>query len=237
MIAVRVRSFGLLDQSEQERRLAGWGSVLAGLARESTPVRRIQWLERTLPSDGDQIARYLQEERDATVPLSASPVASYIELVESAGAVTRDHDLFVALQIDAKKAGARSSASAAATPAPARCSLVSSRRSPSGSSPPTSRCSACCAPRLLAQVLRDAYDPYGRAYRNRRAALDPGGRRQSTRANAGPLAADVSWVAVPHRLGVPRHLLGGAVAADRRRRDVPRARCSCRPTCSARSPP
>ena len=68
VLAVRVRSFGLLDQTEQERRLAGWGSVLAGLSRESSPVRRLQWLERTVPSDGDQVARYLQEERDTTVP-------------------------------------------------------------------------------------------------------------------------------------------------------------------------
>jgi len=104
VLAVRVRSFGLLDRAEQERRLAGWGAVLAGLARENSPVRRLQWVERTVPSDGDEVARYLQEERDATVPLASSSVASYIELVESAGAVTQDHELFLALQVDARKA-------------------------------------------------------------------------------------------------------------------------------------
>jgi hypothetical protein len=104
VLAVRVRSFGLLDREEQERRLSGWGHVLAGLSREQSPIRRLQWVERTVPADGDQIARYLQEERDTTVPLATSSVASYIELVEAAGAVTQDHELFLALQLDARKA-------------------------------------------------------------------------------------------------------------------------------------
>src|ERR671937_297254 len=43
-IAVRVTSFGLLDRSEQETRQAGWGSVLASLSREGTPVSRVPWL-------------------------------------------------------------------------------------------------------------------------------------------------------------------------------------------------
>src|SRR5581483_5781281 len=61
VLAVRVASFGLLDRSEQEARQAGWGGVLAGLARESSPVSRIQWLERTVPADGDEVGRYLGE--------------------------------------------------------------------------------------------------------------------------------------------------------------------------------
>src|ERR1700674_3007805 len=61
VLAVRVTSFGLLDRAEQESRQAGWGSVLAGLAREGSPVSRIQWLERTVPADGDEIGRYLGE--------------------------------------------------------------------------------------------------------------------------------------------------------------------------------
>ena len=41
--------------------------VLAGLAREGSPVSRIQWIERTVPADGDEIGRYLGEawDRDA----------------------------------------------------------------------------------------------------------------------------------------------------------------------------
>lgn len=192
VIAVRVRSFGLLDQAEQERRLAGWGSVLAGLARETSPVRRIQWLERTVPSDGDQIARYLQEERDTTVPLTASPVVSYIELVESAGAVTRDHDLFVVLQVDAKKAWrqvkrlGRGDAGAVALLARELETLAERLVAAD------IQVFGVLRPWLLAQALRDAYDPFGRTKRNRLAAVDPG-RAGVDPGHAGPLAADVSW--------------------------------------------
>jgi hypothetical protein len=192
VIAVRVRSFGLLDQAEQERRLAGWGSVLAGLARESTPVRRIQWLERTLPSDGDQIARYLQEERDVTVPLSASPVASYIELVESAGAVTRDHDLFVCLQIDAKKGWRQVKRLGRGDEG--ACALLARELETLAERLVAAdvQVFGVLRPWLLAQVIRDAYDPYGRTYRNRLASLDPAGAGVDPR-HPGPLAADVSW--------------------------------------------
>lgn len=192
VIAVRVRSFGLLDQSEQERRLAGWGSVLAGLARETTPVRRIQWLERTLPTDGDQIAGYLQEERDVTVPLSASPVASYIELVESAGAVTRDHDLFVALQIDAKKAWRQVKRLGRGDDG--ACALLGRELETLAERLAAAdvQVFGVLRPRLLVQVIRDAYDPYGRAGRNRLATLNPTGGAAEPR-HVGPLAADVSW--------------------------------------------
>ena len=45
----------------------GLGRRPRGLAREGSPVSRIQWVERTVPADGDEIGRYLGEawERDA----------------------------------------------------------------------------------------------------------------------------------------------------------------------------
>ena len=51
VLAVSGRSFVLLDATDKERRLAGWAAVLAALAREGGPVRRIQWIERTVPGD------------------------------------------------------------------------------------------------------------------------------------------------------------------------------------------
>src|SRR6266511_3311170 len=105
VLAVRVSSFGLLDRAEQEARQAAWGGVLAGLAREGSPVSRIQWLERTVPADGDEIGRYLGEAWDrGSVSLESLAMQSYLDLVGSAPAVTKDHELFVCLQIDAKRA-------------------------------------------------------------------------------------------------------------------------------------
>ena len=68
-------------------------------------MSRIQWLERTVPADGDEIGRYLGEAwaRD-TVPVDSLAMQSYLELTSTAPAVTTDHELFVCLQIDAKRA-------------------------------------------------------------------------------------------------------------------------------------
>lgn len=192
VLAVRVRSFGLLDQTEQERRLAGWGSVLAGLSRESSPVRRLQWLERTVPSDGDQVARYLQEERDTTVPLATSSVASYIELVESAGAVTQDHELFVALQIDAKKAWRQVKRLGKGDQGAVTLLLRELETLAERLVAADVQVQGALRPRMLARTIRDAYDPYGRTYRNRLATLDPE-RAGVDPSQAWPLAAEASW--------------------------------------------
>src|SRR5436189_3569614 len=105
VLAVKVSSFGLLDRAEQESRQAGWGGVLASLAREGSPVTRVQWVERTVPADGDEIGRYLGDAWDrSAVPLDSLPMQSYLDLVGMAPAVTKDHELFVCLQIDAKRA-------------------------------------------------------------------------------------------------------------------------------------
>ena len=61
-------AFSLLDAEAQERRLARWG---AGPRRAppAPSVRRIQWIERTAPAQGDEFARWLHAERDPAVPL------------------------------------------------------------------------------------------------------------------------------------------------------------------------
>jgi hypothetical protein len=99
----RVQAFGLLDIAQQARRLAEWGRVLSGLAGERSPIRRIAWVERTVPSDGDAIARYFSEARDDTVPLSSGAARSYIELIDSAGQVTQDHEIDLVLQADGQR--------------------------------------------------------------------------------------------------------------------------------------
>lgn len=192
VLAVRVRSFGLLDRAEQEHRLAGWGAVLAGLARENSPVRRLQWVERTVPSDGDEVARYLQEERDTTVPLASSSVASYIELVESAGAVTQDHELFVALQLDARRAWRQvkrlgKSDKGATTLLLRELETLAERLVAADV-----QVQGALRPRMLARAIRDAYDPYGRTNRTRLAAVDPE-RAGVDPVHAWPVAAETSW--------------------------------------------
>ncbi len=101
VLAVRVGSFGLLSGVDQEARLAGWGGVLAAIAREGSPVRRIQWVERTAPATGGEINEHFTTHWNrTTAPEDCLAVRAYVELIAAAPAVTREHELLLAIQID-----------------------------------------------------------------------------------------------------------------------------------------
>ncbi|MGH3042358.1 MAG: SCO6880 family protein [Gaiellaceae bacterium] len=166
VLAVKVSSFGLLDRTEQEARQAAWGGVLASLAREGGPVSRIQWVERTVPADGDEIGRYLGEAWDrGSVPLESLAMHSYLDLVGSAPAVTKDHELFVCLQIDAKRAwrqikrtGGRQGADAGA------CAVLLRELEVLGERLTTAdvRVIGALRPGMVASAIRVAFDPWSR---------------------------------------------------------------------------
>jgi hypothetical protein len=195
-LAVRVTSFGLLDRAEQENRQAGWGGVLAGLAREGSPVSRIQWLERTVPADGDEIGRYLGEAwtRD-TVPVDSLAMQSYLALTNSAPSVTRDHELFVCLQIDAKRAwrqikrtGGKQGVDAGACSVLLREVQALAERLTAADV----RVMGALRPGMLASAVRVAFDPWSRPGLARLAAADPD-RDGIDEAAAWPMGAETSW--------------------------------------------
>src|SRR5207248_5903040 len=102
VLACRVVAFSLLDSEAQERRLARWGLVLSGAA--GTPIRRIQWIERTAPAQGDELARWLHEERDPAVSPRGTPmIESYLDLIGATTRVTQEHEILLAIQIDARR--------------------------------------------------------------------------------------------------------------------------------------
>jgi hypothetical protein len=191
-LAVRVAAFGLLDSSEQERRLERWGMVLAGLAREGTPVSRVQWIERSLPSDGDEIGRYLAEARDQAVPVGSRSIASYLDLVDRAGIVTQDHELFLALQIERRRAargikrlgGGDEGACAVLV---RELELLAERLQGAQIG-----VRGVLRPSSLAKALRVAYDPWSRIALARMEARDPAANGVSV-SGAGPLAAEERW--------------------------------------------
>ncbi|HEV7564536.1 MAG TPA: SCO6880 family protein [Microbacteriaceae bacterium] len=195
-LAVKVASFGLLDHGEQESRQAGWGSVIAGLAREGSPTSRVQWIERTVPADGDEIGRYLGEAWDRdVVPLDSLEMQSYLELVSAAPAATKDHELLVSLQIDAKRAwrqirrtGGRDGADAGACTVLLR-ELEALAERLSGVDV---RVVGALRPGMLASALRIAYDPWSRPGLARLAAADPE-RDGSSPGNAWPVATETAW--------------------------------------------
>ena len=191
-IAVRAGAFGLLDGAEQERKLDAWGSVLASLARDGSPVRRLQWIERTLPAQGDELAGYLQAERDRAVPLDSGLVASYIELVESAAPATQEHEILLALQIDERRGARELRRMGGGEQAACELLLREAENLAERLSIAEVTVFGLLRPRRYAEAIRDAFDPFGRQARNRaglgepdRAGVDP--------ALMGPLADETGW--------------------------------------------
>jgi len=97
VIALRGSGFALLDDHDKARRLAWWGGVLDSLSREGSPIKRVQWVERTIPERSDALVAYLTER--CTLPEDSPLVQSYRELVAGAVPTTQRHEVFLAVQL------------------------------------------------------------------------------------------------------------------------------------------
>jgi hypothetical protein len=191
-LAARAGAFALRDAAEQERSLDAWGAVLASCAREGSPVRRLQWVERTLPGRGDELAAHFQAHRDRAVPLDSDLVRSYIELVERSAPQSTEHEVLVALQIDERRSSRelrRAGGGAAAA-----CELLLREAESLAERLTGAELSVfgLLAPRSYAAVIRDAFDPFGRQARAR-ATLAQEGREGVEPALMGPAAEEASW--------------------------------------------
>jgi hypothetical protein len=191
-IAVRAGAFGLLDGAEQERKLGAWGSVLASLARDGSPVCRLQWIERTLPAQGDELAAYLQSERDRSVSLDSKLVASYIELVESAAPATQEHEILLALQVDERRGAREMRRLGGGTEAVCELLVREAESLAEQLSLAEVTVFGLLRPNCYAEAIRDAFDPYGRQVRAR-AALGEAGREGVKPALMGPIATETTW--------------------------------------------
>lgn len=198
VLAIHVPDFGLLDGAGQERRLERWGNALAGMAREGSPVSRVMWIERTVPSDGDELARYTHEARDPAVPLGAASMQSYLELLDGAGSAGQEHEVLVALQI--KPTGARRAVKRAGGGDEGACAVL--LRELSNLADGLTRADlvvrGALRPGIAAKSLRLAYDPFLRA---RLARMEAAERREDPDAardglppgQLGPTATEETW--------------------------------------------
>jgi hypothetical protein len=185
VLACRVVAFSLLDPEAQERRLARWGLVLAGAA--STPIRRIGWVERTAPTQGDELARWLHAERDPAIPLRGTPmIESYLELIGATARVTQEHEILVAVQVDARRVRERGEGAV-------KDGLVEqAERVAQGLQAAEVTVLGALNAAQLARVLRTAFDPYARAELASVEAADPG-RDGLAEVCAWPLGAREGW--------------------------------------------
>ncbi len=96
-LSLRGRSFALLGSDEQDRRVGAWSSVLASLAREGSPVQRVQWVAASFPDDGQGVRAYVAE---AAVPGVASAcTASYHSLLGDMDSTACGHEVVLAVQV------------------------------------------------------------------------------------------------------------------------------------------
>jgi Putative type VII ESX secretion system translocon, EccE len=185
VLACQVVSFSLLDPEAQERRLARWGLVLSAAA--ATPIRRLQWIERTAPAQGDELARWLHAERDPAIPLRGTPmIESYLELIGSTAKVTQEHEILLAVQVDNRRVRERGSGAAL------DALVAETERLGQGLEAAEVRVLGALGPGQLARALRTAFDPYARAELAALETADPD-RGGLSEANAWPLGTREAW--------------------------------------------
>ncbi len=96
-LGLRGGSFALLGPDEQDRRVGAWASVLSSLAREGSPVHRVQWLAASFPDDGRGVRAYLAAEADPGV--ASACTASYEALLTDMDSHACAHDVVLAVQL------------------------------------------------------------------------------------------------------------------------------------------
>ena len=192
-MALRPGAFALRDRAEQERSLDAWGAVLAGCARDGSPVRRLQWIEQTAPALGDDLAAHFQRQRDRAVPLDSDLVRSYVELVESSAPQTQEHEVLLAVQIEERR-GARELRRLGGGEQ-AACELLLREAEVLADRLALAEVSVAglLRPRQYAELIRDAFDPFGRRARTRAKLAERDGGGVEAALVMGPLAGEESW--------------------------------------------
>jgi hypothetical protein len=100
-LSLRGQSFALLGPDEQDRRVGGWSSVLASMAREGSPVRRVQWLAASFPDQGHSVRSYMATRSSAGA--ASECVASYEALLNDMDADACTHDVVLTVQVKLSK--------------------------------------------------------------------------------------------------------------------------------------
>jgi hypothetical protein len=186
VLACRVGSFSLLDHDAQERRLARWGLVLSGAG--GGPIRRLQWIERTAPAQGDELARWVHEQGDpAIAPRGTAMIESYLELISTSTKVAQEHEVLLAVQVDARRTRERRRAPAVET------LLEQTERVAQGLEAAEVTVLGALTPAQVAYTLRTAFDPYARAELSALQAAGSGDEPAPAPSRAWPLGTRDGW--------------------------------------------
>jgi hypothetical protein len=181
LLACRAVSFALLDQDSQERSLHHWGTTLAACA--GTAVRRVQWLERTAPAEPDELARWLEAERDPGLAVRGEPIMdSYLELIDRTVEISQDHEILIAIQADTGRIRARERSAITAAV------VEDAERVADGLRRAGAQVHGALTPGHVAALLRTSFDPYVRAE-----LPSMNGKPHAEEHSAWPVAASEAW--------------------------------------------
>jgi hypothetical protein len=159
VLRVRGHAFNLLDSAERARLIEAWAAILASYGVEGSPVSRLQWLERTLPDDGQGIVRHFRERVRSEAPARA--LEAYREALAGAAPATQLHECLVALQVDARRAWRQVRQAGRGDPDRGACALVSRELVALGEALEGAgvMCEGILSARGLSKVVRAAYEP------------------------------------------------------------------------------
>ena len=111
VVPVTAPAFTLLDGEDKRRQLAAWGTVLDSMARPSSPIYRVQWIERTLPVDTVMLHAHLDETTgpggragSGRMGGSAERSAGYRELLGTARSGA-SHEILLVVSVHPRMAG------------------------------------------------------------------------------------------------------------------------------------
>lgn len=191
VIAVSGTPFALLEPDEANRRVAAWSALLASLAREGSPVHRLQWIERDLPGEASELARQMSAR--LAIPPDAPAARSYAEVVERAGRLARSHQVLLALTIRADRATREVRALGGGDWG--ACALVARevRSLQSALSGAEVLVQGALAPRILASTLRQAVEDWPAPSQGREPESPPAQPIGGPPAWPWPMASKTTW--------------------------------------------
>ena len=156
-----------------------WGDLLAGIEARALPVSALQWIEETYPDLGEGVAGDYAVRR--AVGPNSSEAISMRELIASSAASSPIHSVWVVVQLDARKAATHIRRRGGGVQGAASVLEEQVRWISTGLREIGIDVLGLVAPQQLADLLKNWFDPRGRAER----VIQGGGIR-----SWGPVVAD-----------------------------------------------
>lgn len=153
--AVSHHAFVLLSPGEQDRRVCGWGRVLAAIAGTGQ-IRTVQVLEATIPDTGSEVAAYWA---DHAARAGGWAERTYAQLIEHAAPSSSRHRTTITITLDLARAARVIRKHGRGIPAAATVLRQDMHTLSAALRAAEMQVSGWLGPEELAQLIRGAYDP------------------------------------------------------------------------------